>query len=103
MGIRGEGVTPGAGGCGSEPSKPGGCREPRRVRVPFCVFLHRAAQLGAVFYVHLVILADKIVHKQIQNSFMLKLFPNISTALQQIQVFKTSVNSRTMDFIHIRN
>lgn len=62
---------------------------------PFCVFLYSLVQMGAIFSVHLVFPADKIMHRKTGNSFMLKSFPNISITLQQIQAFKTSVNSRT--------
>lgn len=41
-------------------------------------------------FLHLpVLLTDKITHKQRQNSFTLKLFPNISVVLRQIHSFKT--------------
>lgn len=45
-----------------------------------CVLLYSEpglVQLGDVLLVHLVFAKDEIVHKQMQNLIMLKLFPNI--------------------------
>lgn len=40
--------------------------------------LHGSAQVGAVLWVHLVFLEDKVFHVQMQKRVMLKLFANIS-------------------------
>lgn len=57
----------------------------------FCTFLHGSVQVGAVFSGHLVFLQDKILHKQMQNRIMLKVYPNISFVLEQICSFETSI------------
>lgn len=43
----------------------------------FLAFLRGLVQLSAVLFTHLVFPKDETAHKQMQNSVMLKLFPNI--------------------------
>lgn len=49
-----------------------------------------AGQLGAIFCNDPVFFVDEIMHEQTQDLVMLRLFPNISIALEQIYVFKTN-------------
>lgn len=57
----------------------------------FYMFLESSVQLGAVFCVHVIVLLDKTLHKQMQKHIMLKWFPNIAFMLEEIYIFETSI------------
>lgn len=50
-------------------------RRLRCVLGDFCLFLHGSLQLESVFCIHLVLLMNKIVHKQTQNSHYAQIVP----------------------------
>lgn len=61
----------------------------------FCVFPGSLVQLGAVSCHPLVFLAKEIVQNQSEIHVMLKVFPNIAIASEQIYIFKVKHYSRS--------
>lgn len=61
----------------------------------FCAVLVGSVQLNTVFWIHLVFSwINSFIFKH-EICFMLHVSPNISIALEQILIFKTSINSKT--------
>lgn len=62
----------------------------RCARVHSVYSTNDTVQLGAVFWVHPVFFAEKSGMSKEEN-LVLKLFPNVSTALEKVCIFKTSI------------
>ena len=65
----------------------------------FCEFLRDSVQLGAVFCVHLVFLADEIMHKQTQNSHSAQIVPQCINGIGTDLHFQNKCYSRA-DLYH---
>lgn len=63
----------------------------------FCILLHDTIQLGAVFFIHLMFLADRSTHEQVKNfHYGQFFFPKISTMLEPICILKISITELTI-------